>query len=115
MFDRIQRKPFLYIPMAIGGVFLAGLLAFLLGLVVMLLWNWLMPVIFGLPTITYWQGWGLVLLAHILFKAGPHRYDHDHEEHREWKTRFRDRIKKKFAEKEEGPEEKGEESPSEDD
>jgi len=29
-----------------------------------------MPVIFGLPRIGYWQGWGLVLLAHILVKPG---------------------------------------------
>jgi len=42
---------------------------FLFGLVVMLLWNWLMPDIFGLRTITYWQGWGLLLLSHILFKS----------------------------------------------
>jgi len=42
---------------------------FLFGLVVMLLWNWLMPDIFGLRRITYWQGWGLLVLTHILFKS----------------------------------------------
>ncbi len=97
MFEKLRRSPFHFIPMVIGGILLAGLMAFLLGFVVMLLWNWLMPTIFGLPEITYWQGWGLVLLAHILFKAGPHRYDHDHDEHIEWKTRFRNGIKKKFG------------------
>jgi len=40
----------------------------LLGLVTMLLWNWLMPDIFGLKTITYWQAWGLLLLSFILLK-----------------------------------------------
>lgn len=36
--------------------------------VLMLLWNWLMPMIFGLVTITYFQSIGLYLLSGILFK-----------------------------------------------
>lgn len=35
---------------------------------VKLLWNWLMPVIFGLPVITFWQAAGLMLLISILFR-----------------------------------------------
>ena len=35
--------------------------------VVMLLWNWLMPVIFGLATISFWQALGLFTLARIFF------------------------------------------------
>lgn len=58
------------IAMVIGGLALAVLFAFLFGWLVMVLWNWLMPEIFGLPVITYWQGWGLVLLSHILVKGG---------------------------------------------
>jgi hypothetical protein len=42
---------------------------FLCGWVVMLLWNWLMPDIFGLKRLTYWQAWGLLILCHILFKG----------------------------------------------
>jgi hypothetical protein len=38
----------------------------LLGFVVMSLWNWLMPAIFGLGTITYWQAWGLLILGRLL-------------------------------------------------
>lgn len=60
----------LVVPMILGGLALAVLFAFLFGWVVMLLWNWLMPEIFGLPTIGYWQAWGLVVLAHILVKPG---------------------------------------------
>ncbi len=45
-----------------------GLLA-LLGLLVMLLWNWLMPDIFGLKQINYWQAWGLLILSTILFQG----------------------------------------------
>ncbi len=115
MFEKLRRNPFHFIPMIIGGILLAALMAFLLGFVVMLLWNWLMPPIFGLPEITYWQGWGLVLLAHILFKAGPHHRDHDHgdDSHPEWKIRFRNRIKRKFAGKENVEEGNEEEQSSE--
>lgn len=41
--------------------------AFLLGYVVMSLWNWLMPELFGLATITYWKAFGILVLAKILF------------------------------------------------
>lgn len=32
------------------------------------LWNWLMPTITGMMTITFWQAWGINFLAGILFK-----------------------------------------------
>jgi hypothetical protein len=38
-----------------------------LGFVVLSLWNWLMPAIFGSRLITFWQALGLVVLAKILF------------------------------------------------
>lgn len=43
------------------------LVALLLGLPLMILWNLLMPTIFGLPTIGFWQAVGLNFLASILF------------------------------------------------
>ena len=46
--------------------------AAIFGFIIMHLWNWLMPGIFGLHTITYWQGLGLLILAKILF-GGFHR------------------------------------------
>lgn len=48
---------------------LAVLIALLIGGPLWLLWNWLMPTIFGLPYITFWQAVGLNLLATILFKS----------------------------------------------
>ena len=36
------------------------------------LWNWLMPTIFGLTTITPWQGAGIFVLCDILFKPIGH-------------------------------------------
>ena len=35
--------------------------------VVMLLWNWLMPAIFGLVSIHFWQALGILVLCRILF------------------------------------------------
>ena len=44
------------------------ILDFLLAFPVMWLWNWLMPDILGLCTITVWQAWGLGILCDILIK-----------------------------------------------
>ena len=40
----------------------------LLGYPVMLLWNWLMPEIFGLSEITFWQAIGINILCTVLFR-----------------------------------------------
>lgn len=45
-------------------------LAFFVGYILMLLWNWLMPELFGLPALGYWQAIGLLLLAKIIFGFG---------------------------------------------
>jgi hypothetical protein len=42
------------------------LFGWLFGEIVMHLWNWLMPALFGLKLITFWQGLGLLVLARIL-------------------------------------------------
>ncbi len=39
----------------------------LFGFVVMSLWNWLMPALFGLRVITFWQAIGLLILSKIFF------------------------------------------------
>jgi hypothetical protein len=46
--------------------------AFLFGAVVMWLWNGLMPAVFHLGTITYWQAVGLSVLARLLFGSLHH-------------------------------------------
>ena len=87
--------------MVLGGVALGVVVAFVFGWVVMLLWNWLMPAIFGLPTIGFWKAWGLVILAHILFKAGPHGPNHDGHFHPRppWANKLREKMKRHFGEK----------------
>jgi hypothetical protein len=53
---------------------LATAIAALVSFVVMNLWNALMPVIFGLHAISFWQALGLLVLSKILFGGfGPHR------------------------------------------
>ena len=47
---------------------LIAIVIVLLGYPLMLLWNWLMPEIFGLPEITFWQAIGLNILCTIMFR-----------------------------------------------
>ena len=54
------RNPFVFVILWL--VVAAGI-----GAIVMLLWNWLMPVIFGLPALSLWQALGLLVLMRILF------------------------------------------------
>ena len=51
----------------IASIILITLICFLSGWVTMLLWNWLVPVIFGLGTITFWQALGLIILIKLVF------------------------------------------------
>ncbi len=49
-------------------------LSLIFGYPLMLLWNWLMPVLFGLPAIAYLQAVGLFILGRLLFGVFfPHR------------------------------------------
>ena len=51
-------------PVAVLGMLL---FIFIGGQVVMLLWNWLLPSLFGWHAITFWQAVGLLALCRILF------------------------------------------------
>jgi hypothetical protein len=57
------------------------------GFVVMALWNWLMPAIFGLTAITFWQALGLLVLSWILF-GGLRGFGHRHGH---WRHRMAER------------------------
>ena len=43
--------------------------ALIVALPTMWLWNWLMPDLFGLRTIDFWQALGINILSGILFKS----------------------------------------------
>lgn len=71
----IVQKHLVFIPL-----FLAVMVA-LLGGLVMWLWNWLMPAIFALPELTFWQAVGLLVLCRILvgnIGLGGHHHHHGH-------------------------------------
>jgi hypothetical protein len=50
-------------------IILIGVAAFITGLIVWPLWNWLMPTLFNLPEITYIQACGISWLCGCLFKS----------------------------------------------
>ncbi len=52
-----------------GTLLVIVLSAIVMSLPTMWLWNWLMPTIFGLIKITFWQALGLNILAGTLFKS----------------------------------------------
>ena len=55
------------------GIIAAAVFALVFGYLVMILWNWLMPAIFRLPEIGYWQAFGIVILAKLVFgSVGGH-------------------------------------------
>jgi hypothetical protein len=60
----------------------------MLGFMVMSLWNWLMPPLFGRPVITFWQSVGLLVFSKILFGGfgGRHGPPHWH-----WRRRMMER------------------------
>lgn len=61
---RSRRRWIFIVPAAILGIVVFG---FIGGEVVRLLWNWLMPSLFGWRLITFWQALGLLVLCRILF------------------------------------------------
>ena len=99
-----MRRKWLFIaPLAIAGFLLFIALG---GEIVHLLWNWLMPALFGWPAITFWQALGLMALCRILFGGfggrgfarGRHRmgerWDRMTPEERE---RFRHHLRERFG------------------
>lgn len=83
-------------PLAILGIVVFTAIG---GGVVMLLWNWLAPTLFGLQLITFWQAIGLLALCRILFGGfglggGGHR-----NSRRRMEGRIRERVRERMAER----------------
>lgn len=85
--------------MAAAAVVFVPAFFVLFGAVTMWLWNWLMPAIFKLPAIGFWQAVGILILSHILFKGGCV----GRAGRRRWK---KERIRERMGEQ--GPEAKAE-------
>ena len=56
----------------------------------MLLWNWLMPDLFHLPAISFWQAAGLLLLCKILFGGIGCGHHHGHSCHQSCHNKLRE-------------------------
>lgn len=52
----------------IGRLLAHILLFFMMSFIVMSLWNWLMPSIFGVVKINFFQAMGIKILSAVLFK-----------------------------------------------
>ena len=83
-------------PLAILGILL---FAFIGGEVVKLLWNWLLPPLFGWHQITFWQALGMLVLCRILFGGfGGHGRSRSNGRGRmtpEERERFRQRMRER--------------------
>jgi hypothetical protein len=76
--------------LALAGVGAMALFAAVFGWLVEILWNWVMPPLFGLKAITFWQAFGVLLLAKLLFGGVAPGYRRRRDER--WGRRFRERI-----------------------
>jgi hypothetical protein len=66
------RRPVKFVLMGILAMFALVLFGF----VVMLLWNSLMPDVFGAKTVSYWQAVGLLILGRMFFGGFRGRPNH---------------------------------------
>ncbi len=90
-------KMILLVPLAILGILIFTAIG---GGVVMLLWNWLAPALFGLRLITFWQAIGLLALCRILFGGfGLGGGGHRSGSRRRMEGRIRERVRERMAER----------------
>jgi hypothetical protein len=65
------------IAWVIGGLVLACVFALIFGLLVKWLWSLTLAPLFGLPTPTYWQAVGLIIISRLLLGGfGHHKPNH---------------------------------------
>ena len=64
-----MEKIFAGFVVGVLGLIIAAVLGLVIAFPVMILWNWLIPSIFGLKTITFFEAFGLFFLTSILFKS----------------------------------------------
>ena len=64
---RFMKWPYIIPALLVLVPIVAGLVVFVFGGIVMLLWNWLLPRLFGWPELTLLQAFGLLVLCRLLF------------------------------------------------
>ena len=88
------RKLLMFAPLAIMGFVL---FAFIGGEVVKLLWNWLVPPLFGFSQVSFWQALGLLALCRILFGGNGLKGGRSRGYSSEERERFRAAFRKRFG------------------
>jgi hypothetical protein len=75
------------------GIFIVLAIALYI-LIVMELWNWIMPKVFGLSTISYLETAGIILLCKLLFGArGKCKGNkNNHHKKRHWKNKLKEKL-----------------------
>jgi hypothetical protein len=92
----MTRKAIFFGPLA-----LIGILFFITvgGLIVWAVWNWVMPPLFGLPEVSFWQALGLLVLTRVLFGGiGGRRWHSPPRGHR-MRARVAERLIDRLAER----------------
>jgi len=72
------KRPFSIVRKVIAGLVFAILFALVFAILVKLLWNGIMPDIFDVKAISFWQAFGIILLAKLIFGGAGSRYHYYH-------------------------------------
>ncbi|MDR2700862.1 MAG: hypothetical protein LBB72_00360 [Spirochaetaceae bacterium] len=104
-----------FIKFRFAGIGIMLVTCAVFGAVVMLLWNALLPPLFAMPVLNYWQAAGLMVLARLLFGGidggrrghgghwgagrGGHLFNHGNKLREKWMNMSEDE-RKEFMEKE---------------
>lgn len=107
--ERVTRRVTWVATKIVTLIVFATIAIFVVGEIVHLLWNALMPALFHLPVIGYWQAVGLMILSWFLFgglrglgRRGPRDHQHWRERIRDkWQQRMRDRFEQMSPEERE--------------
>lgn len=113
----MRERGYFYGKYVLMGIAFAAFFA-LFTYVFMLLWNWLVPDLFGGPAINYWQGLGILALAKIIFTGlghgrrryypGRYSWHHDPQVRSVWRRKFHEKMREKCYPRGEGESPAGE-------
>ena len=78
----------------VKAVLLGALVILGLSTGLMLLWNWLVPMLFRGPVISWWQALGLLALTKLLLGGWNHWGRGQRCHHRAWKKKFEEKWNK---------------------
>ena len=100
--QKVKTKVRKYVTIAFKiffGIVAAFIFALLFGYVIMWLWNWLMPDIFGLTTINYWQAVGILVLGKMIFGGlgSGHRSDNSRKSRKPFRERMHNSCHTDFS------------------